>query len=298
MIRRQTGFTLIEIAIVLLIVTILIGYTVAMFPVQQELKQYRKVATELDEIASQLIGFAQVNGRLPCPDTNVTTGAGFIAVIDGQEDFADDYDNDALPAFVFDDPAGANGDNNVDGIPDGCIAYSGFLPAGTLGLTGKINPATGNLLDPWGQPYRYQLSSVDVDANGDGLVNNGVIGVGVDLVTPNGVRDEGLSNVVADLFICNDSTATGNHADCTAVTGGSLVVGQVVAVVLSTGKDRGTVTSNIQTENTDDFHDGTNDKVFVYSSRNDSSGSEYDDAIVWISSNQLYSKMIQAGQLP
>jgi len=33
----QSGFTLVEIAIVLLIVTILLGYTVALFPRQQQL---------------------------------------------------------------------------------------------------------------------------------------------------------------------------------------------------------------------------------------------------------------------
>ncbi len=46
----QTGFTLVEIAIVLLIVTILLGYTVAMFPRQQELKQYRAVDRQMDEV--------------------------------------------------------------------------------------------------------------------------------------------------------------------------------------------------------------------------------------------------------
>ena len=64
---RQSGFTLVEIAIVLLIVTILLGYTVALFPRQQELKQYRAVEKEMDELIEAIIGFAQVNGRLPCP---------------------------------------------------------------------------------------------------------------------------------------------------------------------------------------------------------------------------------------
>jgi len=64
---RQNGFTLVEIAIVLLIVSILLGYTVALFPRQQELKQYRDVDRKMDEVIAAIVGFAQVNGRLPCP---------------------------------------------------------------------------------------------------------------------------------------------------------------------------------------------------------------------------------------
>jgi prepilin-type N-terminal cleavage/methylation domain-containing protein len=37
----ESGFTLVEIAIVLLVVAVLLGYTVALFPKQQELKKYR-----------------------------------------------------------------------------------------------------------------------------------------------------------------------------------------------------------------------------------------------------------------
>ncbi len=67
---HQTGFTLIEIAIVLVIVTVLLGYTVAMFPIQQELKQYRSAEIEMNGIISHLVAFAQINGRLPCPDSD------------------------------------------------------------------------------------------------------------------------------------------------------------------------------------------------------------------------------------
>ena len=65
--QRHAGFTLVEIAIVLLIVTILLGYTVAMFPHQQQLKQYRALNVEMDRVVEAIVGFAQVNGRLPCP---------------------------------------------------------------------------------------------------------------------------------------------------------------------------------------------------------------------------------------
>ena len=53
-------------------------------------------------------------------------------------------------------------------------------------------------------------------------------------------------------------------------------------------------TSNIQIENTDDFDDGTNDKVYIYSGRRD----DYDDIVKWIPTNLLYSRMIAAEQLP
>ena len=54
--KNQSGFTLVEIAIVVLIISILLGYAVAMVPVQQELKQYRQVERDMDEIVEHIIG--------------------------------------------------------------------------------------------------------------------------------------------------------------------------------------------------------------------------------------------------
>lgn len=249
---RQSGFTLIEIAIVLLVVTIMLGYTLAMFPIQQELKQYRRAESELKDIIDQLVGFAQINGRLPCPDTSAGLGN-----VDGQEDT----------------------------LANDCEAFFGFLPGRTLGMVGNYDNS-GRLLDPWGAPYRYAVS--EVDASGDGVI---------DLVSANGVRSEGLVSVVPDLYVCDGSDALGNDLTCADVTGAQ-VVGNVAAVVLSTGKDRAQVASNIQTENIDDFHSGQNDKVYIYSTRNDSTGDEFDDVVKWLSPNFLFTKMIEADQLP
>ncbi len=76
------------------------------------------------------------------------------------------------------------------------------------------------------------------------------------------------------------------------------IVDRVAAVIVSTGKDLGQVASSIQSENSDDLHDGTNDKVYISSTRSDVAGSEYDDLVKWVSTTMLFSKMIEAGQLP
>ncbi len=255
--RMQRGFTLVEIAIVLLIVAILLGYSVALFPVQQELKQYRSVETEMDTIIEQLVAFAQVNGRLPCPDTS-TDNVAPANSIDGNEDRI--------------------------GLND-CEAFFGFLPGRTLGINGKYN-AAGTLIDPWGSGYGYAISDIDTGAGTDRI-----------LVTANGIRAQGIANVQPDLFICDDSNALGVDTDCTAVSGAEVLGtnGEVAAVIISLGKDFDIpATSNIQAENLDDFNDGSNDKVYIFSSRRD----DYDDLVKWVSTNLLISKMIEADQLP
>ena len=282
----QHGFTLIEIAIVLLIVTILLGYTVAMYPIQQELKQYRQLRSDMDQIVEHLIGYAQVNGRLPCPDTTGDVNGAGAGTIDGQEDVDDVIIN-------------ATGVAATDGLTDSCKGFFGFLPAGTLGMNGDID-ANGRLLDPWGQPYRYHVSDFDFNSVGGlgGADLDLTTGAAIDLVSPDGVGEEGLSNVIPDLVVCDDSdNSTAADTTCAAVSANDIIT-NAAAVVISSGKDRGLVASNIQDENRDDFNNGTNDFVYTFSTRSDAAGSEYDDLVRWISPNLLYTKMIEAGQLP
>ena len=255
--KKQRGFTLIEIAIGLLVLAILLGYTVALFPVQQELKQYRHADAEMEEIIDAIISFAQINGRLPCPDTD----AG---------------------------PLTADGLEDTTAGPVSCAAFFGFVPARTLGLNGNYAP-DGTLLDPWGVGYGYAVSDIN---NGQPAPNDDRI-----LVTANGIRDFGITNVQPDLFVCDDSATTGVDLDCTAVTGDEILGsnGEVAAVIISLGKDNEIpATSNVQAENLDDFDNGTNDKVFVFAAR----GDNFDDIVKWIPTNLLISKMIEADRLP
>lgn len=80
-IKRQQGFTLIELAIVLVIIGVLIGSFIGTFAQRIENARIVETEDELEEIKTALIGFAYTNGNLPCPDTggdgveNRTAGA-------------------------------------------------------------------------------------------------------------------------------------------------------------------------------------------------------------------------------
>src|SRR5271169_3145800 len=98
---RSHGFTLVEIAMVLLIVALLLGGLVPTLSSQIEQRQISETSKQLDEIQQALIGYAVTYGRLPCPAAPNTTGV--------------------------ENPLGGGTCTNP---------YNGFVPAATLGLSG------------------------------------------------------------------------------------------------------------------------------------------------------------------
>lgn len=71
---RQGGFSLIEIALVLVIVGLALGGIVSAIGPQLENKRINETQKALEEVKEALIGFAIVNGRLPRPATSATNG--------------------------------------------------------------------------------------------------------------------------------------------------------------------------------------------------------------------------------
>jgi prepilin-type N-terminal cleavage/methylation domain-containing protein len=303
--KTETGFTLIEIAIVLLIVGLLLGYTVALFPRQQELKQYRAADKEMDEIIEVIIGFAQVNGRLPCP---------------------------AIPGGLGLENGG--GTNN-------CGNYGGFLPANTLGITGRLN-RDSLMLDPWGNPYRYYVSPSDVVPVTVGGVTAGGTADVHDFVRANEMRVVGLVDLInvavgdfsgdtyidldGQFVICDQGDATLNQVcDLPA----SPVFGRAASdtgpfagapfVIVSHGKDwnQGAaagdqlVNMGASLSNTDLFMGvGPTENEYLlknvtatpaettFVKRLAGQADDFDDIVKWVSPNTLFSKMIEADQLP
>ena len=78
---KQGGFTLIEVAIAVVVIALLLGSILGPLSIRIEQADRQETQALLDEIKEALYGFSVTNGRLPCPDTdsdgseNRTSGA-------------------------------------------------------------------------------------------------------------------------------------------------------------------------------------------------------------------------------
>lgn len=123
-INRARGFSLVEMAVVLLIIGLLLTGLLLPLGAQVEQRKITETIRRLEDARDALIAFAIVNGRLPCPAT--------AAALSGDE----------APAVIT-------------GI---CTTnYSGFLPAKALGF--QPTDSYGYALDAWGNRIRYAVSA-------------------------------------------------------------------------------------------------------------------------------------------
>jgi prepilin-type N-terminal cleavage/methylation domain-containing protein len=123
---RQQGFTLIEIAIVLMIVGLLLGGMLVPLTAQMEQQKVSASEKQLAEAREALIGYALANGQLPCPANP--------ALATGQPG-----------AGIARTPPCTNGNS------------AGVLPWATLGISET---------DAWGNRFTYRVSSDFADALG------------------------------------------------------------------------------------------------------------------------------------
>jgi prepilin-type N-terminal cleavage/methylation domain-containing protein len=148
--NRQRGFSMLELALVLVIVSLLLGGLMSGVSGMRKRQQETETEHQLDEIAQALMTFAAINKRLPCPanpaTAETTTGAGVERTPNG---------------------TGCTGGNN------------GVLPWTTLGLS---------QLDPWGRRFTYRVTAsfarsgaaITLNSVGDNTVRNLA---GVDIAT-------------------------------------------------------------------------------------------------------------------
>lgn len=125
---RSSGFTLVELTIVLVIVALLIGGMLIPLSTQRDIQHANETKSQLMTIQEALLGFAAANGRLPCPAAPGTTGI--------------ESPNDNSGACIH--------------------AWDGFLPAITLGI--QPTDAQGYALDSWGNRIRYAVTDGNVNA--------------------------------------------------------------------------------------------------------------------------------------
>src|SRR5665647_1963875 len=122
-IQPQCGFTLVEMAVVLVIIGLITA--ALLVPLQAQRQQVDLTQTENTLAIAQkaLLGFAQSQGRLPCPATATSSGA--------------------------EAPLGGTT----------CTQPVGFLPAATLGI--QPTDSQGFALDAWNNRIRYAVTALN-----------------------------------------------------------------------------------------------------------------------------------------
>ena len=264
--RAQSGFTLVELAVVMFIVAMLLGGLMYTLAAQTEQRARDDTAHRLNEARDLLMSFAIVNGRLPCP-ARCSNYPNCNAVGDGG------------------DEAGAGG---------ACTdSYAGYLPGRAIGFRPIDN--NGYALDVWGNRIRYAVSLNTSGAlanhftNAANLKSNGVATTPSDL-----------------LVCASSTAAGFNAATPTSGAASNSVTNQnvVAAVVWSHGKNYTSMSAGNVDELINNKHrlpaTLNNNAAFIWHDLRPvgAAGGEYDDLMVWIPAGQLYGRLIAAGVLP
>jgi prepilin-type N-terminal cleavage/methylation domain-containing protein len=159
--------------------------------------------------------------------------------------------------------------------------YNGFLPAATLGIS--PTDGQGYAVDPWGNRIRYAVTNANANA----------------FTTSNGISNQFLTGPPGpDLQVCSTGVGiAGAPPNCAAGTALTTSAPAVIYSIGPNGVSGGTSADESQNPNP---NSADNDRAFVSRppGRAGATGGEYDDVVVWLSPNILYSRLVAAGRLP
>jgi len=265
---RNRGFSLIEIAIVLVIISVLLA--IVAIPLASQVEQRRRADTEkqLETIMEAIIGYALANGRFPCAS----------------------------------EPADNGKESVIDESQGTCRSYSSLLPAVTLGLAPVDE--NGFAIDAWGlkqNRIRYAVMKIAATAG----TNCPTTPVSLPFTRRDGMKAAGmncLANYNTDspppiktlITICsNTPAAVQPYCIPTKLS----LAAPFVLISLAKNAPTGGLVTNDEGFNAGTRGDGT---VFVSHTPTPESapGGEFDDIVVWPSLNTIFGRMVQAGKLP
>ena len=264
---RNSGFSLIELAITLVIVGVLASSVLVPLVSQMAARNIAVTEKTLSEIKDALVGFAAATGRLPCPASD--TGGSAI--------------NNGAESFTLTAPVGtpANGK---------CESFYGYLPAVTLG----INPVDdrGYAVDGWGSTQnriRYAVS------------NRTVNGIQNPFTSANGMRNatmSALSDPNTTFFhVCSSGVgvAGGASPNCGAAL---TLTSKAPVVIWSLGANAATGGASTDEAQNPNPNGSVPDVIFVSHSMSAIAANPFDDLVTWVGVPTLFNRMIASGQLP
>ena len=165
---RGAGFSLIELAVALVVVALFLG--AVLVPLTTQIGQRRTSDTQktLEDVKETLIGFALATGRLPCPASAASNS--------GMESFCTNSAG-ACGAEILSPAAPSPGHGR-------CTSQYGFVPGAALGLAAV--DAQGYGIDAWGARLRYAVTAANANA----------------FTATNGMRNAPMTTLAPDLHVC------------------------------------------------------------------------------------------------
>ena len=196
---RARGFTLTELAIVVVIIGFLIGGLLVPLATQMDVRRVAETQKTMELARDALLGFAASNGRLPCPAAPATTGA--------------------------ESPVGGGACTN---------SYNGFLPAVTLGIT--PTDAQGYAIDAWGNRIRYAVPNVST-LTVPPVSNPFTTANGLRTATMFAMSQIATAPLSTFINVCNSATGVTALAPANPCGAATTLSGKVPALMFSLGKN-------------------------------------------------------------
>ncbi|MEH6461133.1 type II secretion system protein [Chitinimonas sp. JJ19] len=274
---RHQGFTLAEVATVMVIVALVLGGFMMSLPTQLEQQRTRATDDTLEEAREALLGFAIANGRLPCPAS---------ATSNGQESFC----SNAV--------GGCGAATTILPIHGRCTnPFNGFLPAVALGIsnTDGSGYATDGSSNLPAHRLRYAVATqFDITTNT------------YTFTAPGGMRSivrsaTGFAGLNPNLNVC--STAVGvTPTNCAIAPAPTAIAEALPAIIYTPGANAVSGGTGPDEAANPNPNSPNNDAVFVWHNRQSQDttlpGGPFDDQMVWLSAPLLYNRLVTAGQLP
>jgi prepilin-type N-terminal cleavage/methylation domain-containing protein len=267
---RARGFTLVELAIVLGIVTLLLSGLFVAVSAQIELQRISETRATIDSTREALLGFAAANGRLPCPASDTSNGR---------------------EAFCETASGSCSHTTNLQSHGRCNRFFNGFLPAAALGITPTDND--GYALDGWGNRLRYAVSDTQLVAGTYTFTGqDGMKGATMAAVETAAESGTGL------LFVCSSANGI-TSGSCGSAAGTVTITRKTPALVYSTGKNSATGGTGADEAANPNPNATDLNRVYVYHEPTAAgSGGEFDDIMTWLSLPVLFNRLITAGRLP
>ena len=264
---RQGAFTLIELAVVLLIIGLLLGSLMYTLSAQWDQRAREQTQRTLEQAREAVLGYAVANGRLPCPASAASLGV--------------------------ESPAGGGDCTNY---------YDGFLPAVTLGF--QPVDAQGFAVDAWSNRIRYAVAR---NLNAGTCVGTSAVPHFTVRATlkQNGMSCLPNSNelLICKSSVSAPAPTPGSCGTTANVVTNANPSGTVVAIIFSPGKNYAFAPTAAAATAANKFDEAANldgNTVFISHTPapTGATGGEFDDMMLWIPVGLFYGRLATAGVLP